>query len=1377
MTSCHVGQRWDAGTAVTSMDFVRGVGHDRLAVADQGRGLHLIPIVRPDPPIVRLDQVRPPELVDLDLGEVKDLSCEMVAYGLASVPRRTRPPGLAAVGQRILVFDSDCKRLFDPVELPGSTTELTTALAVTALVDNELTVIAVGGKDKNRDADVYLYRGNTRSLGKTGPLQLLRHLSDKGNGAVRAIEALRLERYVLVAHDGGISTWDISQCADRDPRLLRTFGRGDTRAMTVFYDPQGRPRLATASTHGIEIWDPGREGSDHPLGCFARNINATAIAAVASEHPDPQLAVADDRSVWLWSTTTEVPERELPDKPKGQIRQLATSPAGDGSTLLAAAGDSGQVVVWRLPGVQSTTRPYGRHDRWVNALMSAPAGQPPWFASASDDRTVRLWQPDPGPDPETLPGSGRAAVQALAVLPAAGDKPDRVTSGDEADRLISGDETGHLTSWKMPQGKIDNEEDIGDAVRALATIHDQADRQYVVAAGAGARLTVWDIDACSSGSPIEFPYPKSADPTLVRALAVGKTDEDEELLAAGDSHGRVTVWRTSSRQQLWTEPDRHQGQVRALAWIPTVEGARLVSGGSDGSIYLWPPDGQDPKRFEGHSGPVAALAALSTADRQVPTKDGKVHLFVSGGADGTIRTWNPDTPGDPHVLHHAHPGWVRALLRLERGGTLHVVSGGDDGTVRQWVVDGELQSTEHVATLPGFGDRPARADLLGRQNFQHILVSLLRLIPEPSPPPRYQATQPTTPESGTDEGVRASGPRVVAVQGPWGAGKTSLMRFIYQELQKDGHASRDWDTSPAVPESDQQPQPPGNQNPADSSQADPSRFAWGAIKASLMRFIYLVLRRDDHTTFTAREAAQLAREGPKGQSSPSQVPPSEILPVWFNPWAHKSAGEVWAGLTQVIIDAAKLVLGKTDAEWQRYWFTRNLERLDGAEVRRVLRRRVFWQPLLSTPALAPLIAAVVAIGVKWPAAIPYIAAAGCIAALVAIPVRWGQRAGAYLPADIMEAPVLSGFQANPGPFAAASSADDLLLHDPLYRARSGYLYLVQHDVKDLVDELAQRGYMLIVLIDDLDRCPPETVAEVFEAVNIFLAEEFAHAKFVIGLDPIVVAHDLAEVFRGQESRLRNDPDDPDLGWSFLRKLCQLPLPLPAIREAHAARLMRRHTPSGEQRSDPPAGHPSSNPSPAMPSDSSPGGPGEAGTCRDDPVPEATESPDGQPVADDNGGAGAPSQSTSPPLFFEADPVIRDHLRALMRLRPYQSVRETKRLLTLWAFYLKLLPKLLPSETTSSAQFGRDVLTLAEILTRWPALAPKLGPSTSPESGLRELIEAANSGTALAQASPWYKTLRRLGLDGDQFHASCENLRELLKLYGNDEVAYYAECVL
>jgi WD40 repeat protein len=1342
-------RQWSApeGGAITSMDFVHGIGYDWLAVADQSGELHLIRV---------------------DCKDVARLSDGMVAYGLADVPRRTHSPGLAAVGQRILTFDlesqtnkasarsrrhagqrhgtplepalysettslsGDGECLFPPTELPG----LTTALAVTALVDNDLTVIAVGGKDRDRTADVYLYRGDTG--------EQFRHLKDEeGSGAVRAIEALLLERHLVVMHDRGVSIWDISHCAEREPCRLRQFGRGDTRAMTVFYDPQGRPRVATASTHGIEIWDPGREGSEHPLGCFARVINATAIAAVASEDSDPQLAVADadDHSVSLWSTTTEerVSEDGFPNKPSATIRCLATSPAGDGSTLLAAADDDGQVVVWQLPKVKSTTRPYGRHDRWVNALVAVAAGDF-GFASASDDGTVGLWQPEPGFDPKFLSGSSHAAVQALAVP-------------HEPDLLISGDEAGHITAWKISGRNLLEEKDIGVPVRALATIHDRDGREYVVAAGARASLMVPHMSAFSGAEQVTFGYPESAAPTLVRALAVGEADK-RELLAAGDSHGRVTVWQASTGEQLWTSADQHQGQVRTLAWIPTVEGVRLASGGSDGNICLWLPEGGIPKRFEGHRGPVAALAAFPTANQQVPTSERGVHLFASGGADGTICIWNPDAPGgSPEVLRQAHPGWVRALLPLEHGGTLHVVSGGDDGSVRQWVVaDGKPQSTRHEGGLPGFGDRPARADLLSRKKFQEVLVALLRLTPHPPSPPRQQAAPPADSEE-SEEKVRATGPRVVAVQGPWGAGKTSLMRFIYKELRKNDHTISDWHTGLVGPEPDGQPQPAGNQTPA----------------------------KDDHTTFTAHEAARLARQGPAPQSKPGEVLPLRILPVWFNPWAHKSAEEVWAGLTEKIIEAARQVLGNTDAEWQRYWFTRNLERLDGGEIRRVLHQRMFWQPLLSTPLLAPVIAAAVAFGVKWPATGLYIVAAGLVAAFIAMTVTWWRGpARAYLPADIMNGPVLSGFQANSAPFAPAPSTDDVLLHDPLYHARSGYLYLAQRDIDDLADELARRRYMLIVFIDDLDRCPPETVAEVFEAVNIFLAENFANAKFVVGLDPSVVAHDLAVVFHAQQSRMRDDPDDPDLGWSFLRKLCQLPLTLPEIREAHTARLMRLHSEEEEQRSDPADSHPSINSATIAASGSKAGTKPEG---RDGALSEATESSDSQPVADDNLGGGALSQSTPAPaagsdkLLFEADPVIRDHLRALMTLRPHQSVRETKRLLTLWAFYLELLRKLLPEDRTSSAQFGRDVLTLAEILTRWPALVPKLGPASSPESGLWELIKAAKPTTASAEASRWQETLHSLGLDRDEFRAACENLRELLHLYGNDDVAYYAECAL
>lgn len=101
MSPSEVKKRWDTpnGTAVTSMDFVREAGHDWLAVADQGGGLHLIRV---------------------DRDEKRKLSDDMVAYGLAYVPRRTHSPGLAAVGQRILVFDSGGKYLFRPIKLPGT---------------------------------------------------------------------------------------------------------------------------------------------------------------------------------------------------------------------------------------------------------------------------------------------------------------------------------------------------------------------------------------------------------------------------------------------------------------------------------------------------------------------------------------------------------------------------------------------------------------------------------------------------------------------------------------------------------------------------------------------------------------------------------------------------------------------------------------------------------------------------------------------------------------------------------------------------------------------------------------------------------------------------------------------------------------------------------------------------------------------------------------------------------------------------------------------------------------------------------------------------------------------------------------------------------
>jgi hypothetical protein len=182
--------------------------------------------------------------------------------------------------------------------------------------------------------------------------------------------------------------------------------------------------------------------------------------------------------------------------------------------------------------------------------------------------------------------------------------------------------------------------------------------------------------------------------------------------------------------------------------------------------------------------------------------------------------------------------------------------------------------------------------------------------------------------------------------------------------------------------------------------------------------------------------------------------------------------------------------------------------------------------------------------------------------------------------------------------------------------------------------------------------------------------------------------------------------------------------------------------------------------------------------------EATPVPD-QATQPDQGGTPEPAtvlehdeveaaaRDESP--LFEGDPAVRDHLRALVAMRPHQSVRETKRLLTLWGFYVRLLSKLLPSDVTGTSEFGPDVLTLAEILNRWPALLPRLAPRHSTGSGLRDLIQAAEA--APAHPELWESAIKNLGLHKKRYQAATDNLLAFLEQNGNAEVAFYAECVL
>ena len=84
--------------------------------------------------------------------------------------------------------------------------------------------------------------------------------------------------------------------------------------------------------------------------------------------------------------------------------------------------------------------------------------------------------------------------------------------------------------------------------------------------------------------------------------------------------------------------------------------------------------------------------------------------------------------------------------------------------------------------------------------------------------------------------------------------------------------------------------------------------------------------------------------------------------------------------------------------------------------------------------------------------------------------------------------------------------------------------------------LEEMNVTIVVLIDDLDRCLPETTISTLEAIRLFLF--LKHAAFVIAADTDMIKHAVRKHFEGV-------PDD-NLVTSYFDKLIQVPIRVPQL---------------------------------------------------------------------------------------------------------------------------------------------------------------------------------------------------------------------------------------
>lgn len=352
------------------------------------------------------------------------------------------------------------------------------------------------------------------------------------------------------------------------------------------------------------------------------------------------------------------------------------------STLLAAAGDTGVVSVWRLrPGAApvALTRHHAGSAR-VFALAFNPDGTA--LAAASGDLAVRLWQVGSGGAPTVLTGP-REAVKGVAFTPdgsriAAGGDDGTVhvwkVSGDSPPVVLTGPTSKVYSVAVSPDGRslaaatssehVVYRWNLDDPGRApdrftgpeswINVVAFSPDGTRLAAGSSDTRLWQWDL---RSGQLLgTLPHPKPV-------TAVGFHDDRTPVTLATD--GVARVWRGTG--PVLTGP---QAQVYSASFDAT--GRLLLVGSGDNTARLW--DVADPLHPTLALPPINGDQAAKFSGASTITPDGRT--VVLGLTDGSISI--RPTGGTPVNLPLA-TATVQAIV-LDREGRTAAVSS-DDGTV------------------------------------------------------------------------------------------------------------------------------------------------------------------------------------------------------------------------------------------------------------------------------------------------------------------------------------------------------------------------------------------------------------------------------------------------------------------------------------------------------------------------------------------------------------------------------------------------------------------------------------------------------------------------------------------------------------------------